>query len=47
MKFVFCTSCCKPHNRAAFGKLPKVAECEELVSIPVRVTRLKSPEWLY
>lgn len=38
MKLVFCVNCSKPHNRAVFGKFPKVTECEELVSSPVRVT---------
>ena len=35
MRFAFCVNCCKPYNRAIFGKLPRVAEYEKLVSIPV------------
>ena len=47
MRFAFCANSCKPHNRAVFRKLPKVAECVELVSIPVRVTISTAHIWLY
>lgn len=38
MKFVFCGSSCKPHNKAIFRRILKTSKCKELVSIPVRVT---------
>lgn len=42
MKFVFCVSYSKPHNKAIFRKLLKTSKCEGLVSIPVRVTTPRS-----
>ena len=46
MKFVFCVSSCKSHCKANFRGLQYITECEELVSIPVRVTISTAHIWL-
>ena len=45
-KIAFCVSCCKPHNKAIFRRILKTSKCEELVSIPVRVTISIAHIWL-
>ena len=47
MKFVFCVSSCKSHCKANFRGLQYITECEELVSIPVRVTNYVSRKCLF
>ena len=46
-KNAFAVSCCKRLYHAKFHNSHKDAKITKRLSIPVRVTRRKSPEWLY